>query len=70
MKLGKLINLIEKLNNEKRNLFFSFSGHVDNFDIRIFREGWKENEKPGFNKTFYNNPKEIKKAYLEVIENV
>ena len=70
MKIEKLIRLVTDLNNEKRTLFFNFSGHVNGFDIDIHKNGWNKDEPKTFSIRFQNNNKEIKKAYYEVLKNV
>lgn len=70
--LGDLINLIDKLNRKdrSRSLFFNYSGHVNTFDITIYKNGWKENKENDFHETYINDSEGIYKAYTEVCENV
>lgn len=37
----EILDLAMRKNEGKADVFFSFSGHVNNVDIRIFKNGWR-----------------------------
>lgn len=45
--LQKLILKVYQINkNTKHDVFLSFSGHVNTFDVNYHKNGWCENNKP------------------------
>lgn len=63
-----LLNKAVQTNNEKRTWFFSFSGHVNLIDVRLYPEGWRSYEEVDAEggESIYH----VKSAYLDQQEAV
>lgn len=42
-KLMELVNVtLEKESNNKIDIFFDYSGHINQFNIRVYKNGWEK----------------------------
>ena len=70
----KIMERALEINSKQKNtIFIRYSGHVDGFEIEIYKNGWKEYKKEDYSKCIYmcnrtseENLKELTKIIKEL----
>lgn len=60
---------LEKNSEQKNTIFVWFSGHTQNFQVQIHKNGWTEENKVDFDKQIYLDiDKNVEQKLKEIIE--
>lgn len=75
MELMLIVKIVEKalqINSRQKNtIFIHYSGHVDGFEIEIYKKGWKEYKNPDYSKDIYmcnRTSEENQKELTEILQ--
>ena len=72
MLIVKIVEKALQINSiQKNTVFICYSGHVNEFDIRIHKKGWEAYKDPDYKKDVYMNNRtseQIEKELTEILE--